>query len=205
MSFSNKTKGRIFDIGTSHEQQEKAAGQLSVEVQRLLKLALRSRPDITVADLAELVGVNEKRVSQIFDLDENDASNVEGNLYTVTLARYLRALGYKLELTVEAVDPMANADKVNWEPPRRSLKDVPTSQREAYLKTVPGFVHTELQKLPEKKTMPMIEYLALVTKHGMTAREAIEFLSQESVHGRIIIHRDASLSSVTRQMKPADG
>lgn len=205
MAFNNKNRGRIFDIGTSHEQQEVAAGQLSVEVQRILKLALRSRSDISTADLAELVGVNEKRVSQIFDLDEDDAANVEGNLYTVTLARYLRALGYKLELVVEAVDPMANADKVNWEPPRRSLKEIPTSQRAAYLKTVPGFVHAALQELPDKRTMPLVDYLTLMAKHGKSAREAIEFLSNESLHGRIVIHRDSSISTISRSHKPPEG
>lgn len=205
MAFNNKNRGRIFDIGTSHEQQEVAAGHLSVEVQRLLKLALRSRPDISTADLAELVGVNEKRVSQIFDLDEDDTANVEGNLYTVTLARYLRALGYKLELIVESVDPMANADKVNWEPPRRSLKEIPTSQRAAYLKTVPGFVHAALQELPENQHMPLADYLSLMTKRGRTAREAIEFLSDESIHGRILIHKDGSLSTVSRTIKHSEG
>lgn len=203
MAFKNKGHDKIFETGTSREQQERAAVQLSLKVQKLLDLALRSRTDLTPADLAEMVGVNEKRVSQIFGLTEDDA-NVEGNLYTVTLARYLRALGYRLEMVVESVDPEANADKVNWEPPRRALKDIRTSERSEYLKTVPGFVHTALQNLPPKKTMNLDEYLGLISKHGRTAREGLEFLAQESIHGRILIHKDGSLSGVTRQSKMPD-
>lgn len=204
MVFKSKGHDGIFETGTSREQQEMAAVQLSLEVQKMLDLALRSRPDITPADLAEMVGVNEKRVSQIFGLTDDEA-NAEGNLYTVTLARYLRALGYRLNLAVEAVEPDADADKVNWEPPRRALKDIRTSKRSEYLKTVPGFVHSALQGLPPKKTMPLADYLDLMSKHGKTVREAIEFLSKESTHGRILIHKDGSISGVSRQQRDTEG
>lgn len=81
-----------------------AAAKLAVETSRLLALAFSGRPDIDQKALAELVGVSEGRVSQVL--------NGDGNVHIATLARYLSALGYELELVAKPVVPEARPLKL---------------------------------------------------------------------------------------------
>lgn len=73
-----------------------AAAKLAMEASRLLAEAFTARKDIGQKAIAETVGVTEGRVSQVLHGD--------GNLHIATLARYMAALGYELELTAKPVD-----------------------------------------------------------------------------------------------------
>ena len=76
-----------------------AAARLAIKASRLLLEAFAARKDIGQRDLAESVGVTEGRVSQVLHGD--------GNVHVATLARYMAALGYELELTAKPIDSMA--------------------------------------------------------------------------------------------------
>jgi len=98
-----------------------AAG-LAMDVQVLLNRALESRPDMSLADIAEIVGVDEERVRWAFSLNDVDHIpagmsyldwNSDGNMHTASIAKFLKALGYKLELKVKAVEEDTDAEYVN--------------------------------------------------------------------------------------------
>jgi transcriptional regulator with XRE-family HTH domain len=72
-----------------------AAAVLQMRFHNLLATAFRARPDITQRDLSEVLGVSEGRVSQVLHGDDS--------LRIVTIARYLRALGYEVHPTVTSV------------------------------------------------------------------------------------------------------
>ncbi|MDB5336962.1 MAG: transcriptional regulator, Fis family [Planctomycetaceae bacterium] len=78
---------------------ELAAATLTARIDALVSAAVRARPDISRADLAARIGVSEGRVSQVL-------SGVESPKI-VTLARYLRALGYELAISLIPVDQSA--------------------------------------------------------------------------------------------------
>lgn len=72
-----------------------AAANLAGRVVRLL-LQAKERSKITSRDLAERLGITEGRVSQVL--------NGDGNVHVATLARFLRAMGMRLELSVVPAD-----------------------------------------------------------------------------------------------------
>jgi len=74
---------------------ELAAARAEVRVIALLHRAFEAS-DISQKELAQRVGVTEGRVSQVM--------RSEGNLRVTTVARYLRALGYRFNLTAVPVD-----------------------------------------------------------------------------------------------------
>lgn len=76
-------------------QMEEAAAELALEMSEILRHAFRARPDIDQKTLARLIGVSEGRVSQILHSD--------GNLHVSTLAKYLRALGYSLQVKPRSI------------------------------------------------------------------------------------------------------
>lgn len=103
------------------------AAQLSMDVQMLLHRALESRTDMSLADIAELLRVEEERVRWAYSLNDVDYIppgmaytdwNSDGNMYTASMARFFKVLGYELEITVKAVDPKADAEYVNHRPRR---------------------------------------------------------------------------------------
>src|SRR5690625_6029099 len=75
---------------------ELAAARAEVRVLHLLRPAFE-RSSLSQKELAEHVGVTEGRVSQVL--------NSEGNLKIATIARFLRALGYKFELDATPTKP----------------------------------------------------------------------------------------------------
>ncbi len=75
---------------------ELAAARAEVRVLHLLRTAFE-RSSLSQKELAEHVGVTEGRVSQVL--------NSEGNLKITTIARFLRALGYKFELDATPTKP----------------------------------------------------------------------------------------------------
>lgn len=75
---------------------ELAAARAEVRVIHLLQRAFEGS-ELSQKDLAQRVGVTEGRVSQVL--------NSEGNLRVTTIARYLRALGYRFEMNAEPQDP----------------------------------------------------------------------------------------------------
>ncbi|MDY0911578.1 helix-turn-helix transcriptional regulator [Rathayibacter festucae] len=80
-------------------QVEEAAADLALEVAEILGHAKDARPDIDQKRLAELLSVSEGRVSQVLRGD--------GNIMVATVAKYLRALGYTLELKPVPADAKA--------------------------------------------------------------------------------------------------
>ena len=73
-----------------------AAARLARQVAAMLSSA-KDRVGITNRELAERVGVSEGRVSQVLGSD--------GNLRIATIARFLRALGYEIELVARPTAP----------------------------------------------------------------------------------------------------
>lgn len=71
-----------------------AAADLSAQIIRILHEALHAS-GMEQKELAELIGVTEGRVSQIL--------NGDGNIRAAALARYMRALGYELNIKATPV------------------------------------------------------------------------------------------------------
>ncbi|GAB3278395.1 hypothetical protein GCM10027449_18500 [Sinomonas notoginsengisoli] len=97
-----------------------AAARLAVQAAHLLSSAFAARRDIDQKSLAELIGVSEGRVSQVLHGD--------GNVHVATLARYLAALGYEIEITAKPVEPSAQP----LESPRRSSRGVRRRDEQAF-------------------------------------------------------------------------
>ena len=76
-----------------------AAAKLALEAARLLSLAFSARKDLDQKKLAEMIGVSEGRISQIL--------NGDGNVHIATLARYMNAMGYEIELLAKPIVPEA--------------------------------------------------------------------------------------------------
>lgn len=188
----------IVDDETPRDRQETAAVELTFEVARLLSNAFYSRPDLSIEDIAERIGVTPERVCEILSMGEGKRS--EGNMYVVTLGRYMRAMGYKLQLTAVVADdetsPEADADKVNEHRrrPRRLRSNRPDLQ-EAYLQTLPGIVYELLDSI-DGGSLPFQEYLHAIQAGGFTARQGIQFINDEANYGNIRIHDDGSVSAV---------
>jgi transcriptional regulator with XRE-family HTH domain len=89
-----------------------AAARLAISASRMLASAFSARADIDQKALAGLIGVTEGRVSQVLHGD--------GNVHVATLARYMTALGYEVELTAKSVD--ASAPPLKARKPRRSKR-----------------------------------------------------------------------------------
>lgn len=107
-----------------------AAG-LAMEIQMLLHRALESRQDMSLADIAEILGVEEERVRWAYSLNDVDYIpegmsyrdwNSDGNMYTASMARFFKVLGYELEIKVKAIDEKADSEYVNERPRRGSRK-----------------------------------------------------------------------------------
>lgn len=89
-----------------------AAARLAISTARMLNAAFSARSDIDQKALAGLVGVTEGRVSQVLHGD--------GNVHVATLARYMSALGYELELVAKPVT--TDAPPLKARTPRRSKR-----------------------------------------------------------------------------------
>lgn len=90
---------------------EMAAARAEVRVTNLLAKAW-NLSTMTQKQLAECLGVTEGRVSQVL--------NSNGNLRITTIARYLRAMGYRLTIDAEPVE--ADAPSLRSErTPRRDV------------------------------------------------------------------------------------
>lgn len=75
---------------------ELAAARAEVSVSSLLQRAF-TRSKLSQKDLADVLGVSAGRISQIL--------SSSGNLRITTVARFLRALGYRLELSAIPKEP----------------------------------------------------------------------------------------------------
>lgn len=89
-----------------------AAADLAIQVSRLLYLAI-SRTKITQADLAGRLGVTEGRVSQVL--------NGDGNVHIATLGRFMRAMGYRIQLRAEPTE--GGLEPIEQQRPRRTRED----------------------------------------------------------------------------------
>lgn len=187
-------------------KQEMAAVELTFEVARLLGNAFESRPDLTIEDIAAKIGVTPDRVAEILSI--GDGERAEGNMYVITLGRYMRAMGYKLKLSAVVADDetssFADADKVNAlrrRPRRVNSRRAGAEERDAaYAKTLPGVVYPLLESI-QVGSLPFDAYLHTVRCAGFTTREAIEFMNDEVKHGNMTIHDDASISVVRDEPK----
>lgn len=180
----------MFEHDTPRDKQELYAAELTHQVQIILDKAFQSRPDLSVADIADKIGVTPERVREVLSI--SDKENLEGNMYVATLARYLRAMGYELKLSVKAAEPESDADKVNFLRPRSSRI---RADQATYSLTLPGIVYDLLFGL-ENGSLPFNELLHAVHAAGFGTREAVEFLAAESQTGRITLHDDGSVSAV---------
>lgn len=97
------TDGRISDVerieADPHAALEFEAALLIQRTNSLLYMACNARDDLTNRVVADRVGVTEGRVSQV--LSGEEAPRVS------TLARYMRAFGYRLEIHATPVEPEA--------------------------------------------------------------------------------------------------
>ena len=96
---------------TAVGRREMAAARAEVRVANLLAKSMESS-HMTQRELAQWLGVTEGRVSQVL--------NSSGNLRITTIARYLRAMGYRLVIDAEPTEPGApslRSDRV----PRRGV------------------------------------------------------------------------------------
>jgi transcriptional regulator with XRE-family HTH domain len=73
-----------------------AAATLAMRVTRML-LAAKSESKLSHREIAERLGVTEGRVSQVL--------NGDGNVHVATFARFMRALGYTVEIVASPVEP----------------------------------------------------------------------------------------------------
>lgn len=105
---------------TPEGAREMAAARAEVRISHLLLKALRMTGETQEA-LAEKLGVTPGRVSQVL--------NSQGNVRVSTAARYLRAMGYALQ--VDAIPAEADVPQINA--PRRRRKTRPSA--EAYSHT----------------------------------------------------------------------
>lgn len=92
-----------------------AAADLAGQVMRLLHQALDASP-LDQKSLAEKLGVTQGRVSQVL--------NGDGNVKIAALARYLRVLGYEVQLSATPAEPDLPALPL---PMRRSRRREPTA------------------------------------------------------------------------------
>lgn len=84
------------EVGLSPKvSRELAASQLTNDALVLLQTALSST-GVTQKQLADKLGIGESRVSQVI--------NGDGNIKLTTLARYMRALGYAVTVSVTPVE-----------------------------------------------------------------------------------------------------
>jgi predicted XRE-type DNA-binding protein len=97
MTKESKAALSLFDdLGaTPLGARELAASQLTNDALVLLQTALAST-GVTQKQLAEKLGIGESRVSQVV--------NGDGNIKLTTLARYMRALGYAVTVSVTPVE-----------------------------------------------------------------------------------------------------
>lgn len=102
------SEGQGFELPTTLVEQideepqhnlELAAARSEIRVVHLLQRAFEGS-ELSQKDLAQRIGVTEGRVSQVL--------NSEGNLRVTTIARYLRALGYRFEMNAEPQEPGTN-------------------------------------------------------------------------------------------------
>lgn len=107
------------------------AAVLAMDVRALLMKALETRPDLSLEDIAETLGLDVARVRWAYSLNDPDdipegmsyhewAS--DGNMYVASLARFLKVLGYELKLTVVATDEKADEEYVNAPPKRGRMR-----------------------------------------------------------------------------------
>ncbi len=83
---------------TGRDELERSAARLAVDAVAMMNRA-RETAGVSQRVIATRLGVGESRVSQILHGD--------GNVRMATLARVLRALGYRVRLDVQPVDPDA--------------------------------------------------------------------------------------------------
>lgn len=97
MTKESKAALSLFDdLGASPlGARELAASQLTNDALVLLQTALSST-GVTQKQLADTLGIGESRVSQVI--------NGDGNIKLTTLARYMRALGYAVTVSVTPVE-----------------------------------------------------------------------------------------------------
>jgi hypothetical protein len=97
MTKESKAALSLFDyLGASPlGARELAASQLTNDALILLQTALSST-GVTQKQLADTLGIGESRVSQVI--------NGDGNIKLTTLARYMRALGYAVTVSVTPVE-----------------------------------------------------------------------------------------------------
>lgn len=107
---------------TDEGAQGMAAADLAAQVVRLLDAAIGASP-LDQRSLAKKIGVTEGRVSQVL--------NSDGNLRIAALARYMRALGYELELTAKPVDEGLPA--IPAKVPTRARRKTPKLSADALL------------------------------------------------------------------------
>lgn len=98
------------------EDQGMAAAELCIRVADVLNLAL-DQSGRSQKDLADRLGIGESRVSQVLRGD--------GNVHIATLGRFLRGIGYKAKLVLEAADDDVPAFIEPQPKKRRAKKDAP--------------------------------------------------------------------------------
>lgn len=98
------------------EDQGMAAAELCVRVADILNLAL-DQSGRSQKDLADRLGIGESRVSQVLRGD--------GNVHIATLGRFLRGIGYKAKLVLEAADDDVPAFIEPQPKKRRAKKTAP--------------------------------------------------------------------------------
>lgn len=93
---ANRPKTLVERVDEDPERNlELAAARAEIRAIHLLRRAFEAS-GMTQKNLAERVGVTEGRVSQVL--------HSEGNLRVTTIARYLRALGYRFELNAKPAE-----------------------------------------------------------------------------------------------------
>jgi len=92
---------------TTNDDIRMAGPRLAIRVVELIKRAVRGNPNLNQKEIANRLGVNESRLSQIV--------NGDGNIQIATLARVLAATGYEVE--IRAIG--ANGEVLDIEPRRR--------------------------------------------------------------------------------------
>lgn len=157
-----------------------AAARLAMSASRMLAAAFSARADIDQKALAKLVGVTEGRVSQVLRSD--------GNVHVATLARYMAALGYEVELTAKSVD--VSAPPLKARTPRRSKRPtrdrrpiVRQYQMETYRDAGIGVETFELATKPGE-TPPMVMTRPVLVNHGEPGERTSQSAASELIRER---------------------
>lgn len=141
---------------------------------------------LTVAQLADELGVSEDRVHQIIPLGSD--SNLMGDIRLSTFARYMDAMGARIDCKEFSHDSRGD---VNLLPKRRRER-----RTEDATVTLDSLTYDILDSMAGDHGFPLADFMAHTKFHGFKPKQVIEFLADESLSDRLRISDDSTLLAI---------